>query len=70
MISLQVNGKAVELAAPTPLRDYLASLGVNPLAVAVELNGRILERSEFDSVRLGDGDAVEIVRMVGGGRSG
>ncbi len=67
MIRLQINGKPVELAAPTSLLDYLARLGVDPRIVAVEHNERILDRSEFASTVLGAGDRVEIVRMVGGG---
>ena len=67
MISLQVNGKKVELAHPTRLLDYLEQLGVNQRAVAVEHNGTILERAAFDGVTLEQGDNVEIVRMVGGG---
>ena len=67
MISLQVNGKPVELERPTPLLDYLDGLGVNPRAVAVEHNGEIIERAAYEKVVLNDGDRVEIVRMVGGG---
>ena len=67
MISLQVNGKKVELEHPTRLLDYLDQLGVNQRAVAVEHNGTILERAAFDGVTLQQGDNVEIVRMVGGG---
>jgi len=69
MISLQVNGKPVELEQPTLLPDYLERLGVDPRAVAVEHNGEIVERSSYASVTLSDGDRVEIVRMVGGGRA-
>lgn len=68
MISLQVNGKTVELEQPTPLLDYLVRLGLNPRAVAVEQNGEILERAAYEHATLRDGDRVEIVRMVGGGR--
>lgn len=67
MISLEINGKRVELGGPTPLLDYIQRLGVDPRAVAVEHNGEILERSAFSAVTLQDGDHVEIVRMVGGG---
>jgi sulfur carrier protein len=67
VITLRINGKDVELAGPIRLLDYLASLGVDPRGVAVELNERILERREFDGAMLGDGDVVEVVRMVGGG---
>ena len=67
MITLQVNGKQVELEGPTSLLDYLHQLGVNPRAVAVEHNGTIIERAAFEAVTLDGGDNVEIVRMVGGG---
>lgn len=69
MISLQINGKTVELEHPTRLLAYLDQLGVNPRAVAVELNATILERSAYEAVTLQEGDVVEIVRMVGGGRT-
>jgi sulfur carrier protein len=67
MISLQINGKRVELERPTRLLAYLDQLGVNPRAVAVEHNGTIIERAGYDAVTLDQGDTVEIVRMVGGG---
>jgi thiazole synthase/sulfur carrier protein len=68
VISLQVNGKQVELERATPLLAYLEKLGVNPKAVAVEHNGTIIERAAYEGVTLNQDDNVEIVRMVGGGR--
>jgi len=67
MISLQINGKEVELEHPIQLLAYLDQLGVNPRAVAVEHNGSIIERAVYNTVMLQEGDTVEIVRMVGGG---
>jgi sulfur carrier protein len=67
MIVLQINGKKVELDGPTSLVDYLQKLGVSPRAVAVEHNGNIVDREDYATTALGDGDVVEIVRMVGGG---
>jgi len=67
VITLQVNGKQVELERATPLLAYLEQLGVNPKAIAVEHNGTILERAAYEAVTLKQGDTVEIVRMVGGG---
>jgi sulfur carrier protein len=67
VITLQVNGKQVELEAPIPLVLYIENLGVNPRTVAVEHNGEIIQREQFASVVLQEGDRVEIVRMVGGG---
>jgi len=67
MIGVRVNGKPVELAGPTPLLDYLRELGVDARAVAVEVNGEILQRDRYGACTLDAGDAIEIVRMVGGG---
>lgn len=67
MIHLQINGKSVAMAEETALVTYLGELGVDPRAVAVEVNGRILERSDFAITVLRDGDLVEVVKMVGGG---
>jgi thiamine biosynthesis protein ThiS len=67
MIALKVNGRPVELAGPTPLPDYLRDLGVDARAVAVEVNGEIIQRERYPECTLQDGDVVEIVRMVGGG---
>ncbi|HET6311836.1 MAG TPA: sulfur carrier protein ThiS [Candidatus Nitrosotalea sp.] len=67
MITLQVNGKKVELEGATPLLAYIEKLGVNPRAIAVEHNGTIIERAEYTTVTLKEGDTLEIVRMVGGG---
>ena len=67
MIGLRVNGKPVQLPAPTPLLDYVEQLGVDPRGIAVEVNGQILEREAYAECTLDEGDVVEIVRMVGGG---
>jgi len=67
MIAVSVNGRPVALAGPTPLLDYLRGLGVDPRAVAVEVNGEILDRDAYGTCVLKDRDVVEIVRMVGGG---
>jgi sulfur carrier protein len=69
VITLQVNGKPVELERATPLLAYLEELGVNPRAIAVEHNGTIIERTGYETVTLNEGDTIEIVRMVGGGAS-
>ncbi len=67
VIALQVNGKPVDLDEATALLDYLARLGVDPRAVAVEHNGEIVERDRYGDIVLRADDVVEIVRMVGGG---
>lgn len=62
-----VNGEPAEVAAGWSVARLLASLGYEPRAVAVEWNGRILPRGEYESATLQAGDRVEIVRFVQGG---
>ena len=66
-MTARINGKDVELGGATRLLDYLDRIGVDPRAVAVEHNGEILQRDQYEKATLRDGDVVEIVRMVGGG---
>jgi sulfur carrier protein len=70
---LKVNGKPREVDAAAdgadamPLLSLLRALAVNPRIVAVAINGDVIPRSEFETAAVREGDAVEIVRMVGGG---
>jgi thiamine biosynthesis protein ThiS len=66
-MKVRINGKQVELDAPTPLLAYLERLGVDPRSIAVEHNGEIIKRADYERTMLKEGDVVEIVRMVGGG---
>jgi len=49
------------------LLEYLISSGYDTKRVAVELNGDILPKTDYDKTVLSDGDKVEIVSFVGGG---
>lgn len=68
---LTVNGKPREVDAgegrAMPLLALLDAFEVNPKLVAVAINGDVISKSEFAIARVCDGDAIEIVRMVGGG---
>ncbi|MDR3075357.1 MAG: sulfur carrier protein ThiS [Candidatus Methanoplasma sp.] len=64
---MKINGKEIELILPMTLGDLVAGSGYCEDRVAVELNGRIVPRSEYANVSLDNGDSVEIVGFVGGG---
>jgi thiamine biosynthesis protein ThiS len=66
-MNVTVNGKARALEGAASVGDYLRQLSINPLAVAVEHNGRVLKRDQFDATPIAEGDRLEIVRMMGGG---
>ena len=67
---LTVNGKPREVKASAEalaLLELLAAFEINPRLVAVAINGDVIQKHEFDAASVRNGDAVEIVRMVGGG---
>ena len=69
MIELEilVNGESRRVPGPASPADLLRHLGLDPRTVVVELNRRIVRRSELGNTTLSDGDAVELVHFVGGG---
>ncbi len=67
MATLTVNGRRRELEDGLTLKRYLESLGVNLQFVAVAYNGEVVERTDYGSIVLGEGDDLEVVRPVGGG---
>lgn len=64
---MQINGQNVSAAAGLTLAQLLAQQGFDAARVAVELNDRIIGRSDFNAVQLADNDTVEVVQFVGGG---
>lgn len=64
---IEVNGDSREIEAGLTLRALLASLEMTKGRLAVEINGEIVPRGEYESHRLCDGDRVEIVHAIGGG---
>jgi sulfur carrier protein len=63
---IEVNGKS-ETLEPMRLADYLAQANLVGKRIAVEHNGEIVPKSQFESVELRDGDRLEIVQAIGGG---
>ena len=68
-MTVVVNGEETQIADGTSVDTVVETLGLKPERVAVELNHRILRRSQWTSTPLSEGDRVEIVHFVGGGAS-
>ena len=66
-LRLTINGKSVEFDEVRTVSDLIHARNLKSTLVAVELNGAIVPRSEFDSREIMDGDRLEIVHFVGGG---
>mgnify|MGYP000226125778 len=56
-----IDEKSMKLSHWLLLNDYDRDL------IAVERNGSIIKRNDYDKTVLQDGDTVEIVQFVGGG---
>lgn len=66
-MQLQINGKTKELNDNITILQMLEELNLHPQRVAVELNREIVKRDRYNSLRLNDGDEIEILQFVGGG---
>jgi sulfur carrier protein len=70
-MNLTVNGKpaAIEGEEALSVTELLGALKVSqPDYVTVELNGELLERASFLATMVRDGDTVEFLYFMGGGR--
>jgi len=67
-MTIILNGDPREVAGPLTLTALLAQLDIDPRRVAVEHNLDVVKRARYDSTQIQEGDRIEIVNFVGGGR--
>ncbi|HEC1539468.1 TPA: sulfur carrier protein ThiS [Campylobacter upsaliensis] len=61
-----INGEKFDLKE-LKFVDYVEKMGLRANLIALELNGKIVPKSEFENLILKKGDKAEIVSFVGGG---
>ena len=66
-MNITVNGKAMDVEPGVTVDGLLALLEIKRDYTAVAVNREITPKSDYASLKLGDGDKVEIVRPMGGG---
>ena len=66
-VNIRLNGKEREIASGTTVEGLLDELGLVAGMVVVERNREILARDSYATVRLREGDQLELVHFVGGG---
>jgi sulfur carrier protein len=67
-MNLVVNGKKKDIANDLTVSQLLVKEDVKmPEMVSVELNGKVLKRSEFEGTILKDDDQIEFLYYMGGG---
>lgn len=63
---VKINGKDLNVAGKS-IAEYLATTNYDPKRIAVERNGDIVPKAQYEDTFLCDGDTVEVVSFVGGG---
>ena len=66
-LRVQINGTIREFPRALTVRGLVHELGVEGKRIAIERNGEIVPRSQYEVVQLADGDKLEVVVAVGGG---
>lgn len=66
-MQVKVNGNKMEVCEGVTIDALLDLLAVKRHGIAIDLNREIVPKRLLSTTILKDGDAVEIVRMVGGG---
>lgn len=67
-MTIQINGEPRQFAGSLTVAALVEELGMKADRVAVELNREIVPRDRWPATELHDGDRLEIVHFVGGGR--
>ncbi len=65
---LEINGEKREVVERRSLSGLIEDLSLAPERLTVELNGQVVRRADWQDTTLNDGDRVEIIHFVGGGR--
>ena len=68
-ITVVLNGEPREVPEGLTVATFLGHLGMPLDRVAVELDRRIVRKTDWESVSIFNGAQVEVVHFVGGGRS-
>ena len=66
-VKITVNGKPMEVEPGLTIEGLLTLLNVKREYTAVAVNREVTRKTDYGTVRLSEGDKVEIVRPMGGG---
>ncbi len=67
MISVLINGAPRKFEQAISVAALIRDMGLGGKRIALERNGDIVPRGQFEHQMLADGDKLEIVVAVGGG---
>jgi len=64
---ITINGEEKNIQEGLTIAGLLLELKINPRGTAVEIDREIIPRARHGERAIKDGEAIEIIRMVGGG---
>ena len=67
MAKIQLNGKKVVIRSKYSILDLLKKYKLNNKKVAIEHNGIIIPKNNYNKKFLKNNDKIEIVHFIGGG---
>ena len=68
MITVSINGEPRQFPQAISVAAFIEEMGLTGKRIALERNGEIVPRSTFAAQQLADGDRLEVVVAVGGGK--
>ena len=66
-MQVRINGKPEEVGGAT-VSEILKAKNIDPHMVAVELNDQMVDRAHLDTATVKEGDRLEFLFYMGGGR--
>jgi sulfur carrier protein len=67
MDQIKVNGDLIDIQNGLTLVGLLEHFKLQSKKVAIELNRKIIPKSEYNTTKLNDNDTLELVHFIGGG---
>lgn len=64
---MTINGKKVKFEKQISVFDYLKNNNYNLSHIAIELDGEIIDKKDYETAMLKDDSVLEIVQFMGGG---
>ena len=67
MAKIHLNGRKLELSNKHSIITLLKKYKIDGKKIAVELNGKIIDRRKYKFIYIKNKDKIEIVHFIGGG---
>ncbi|MBA2737051.1 MAG: sulfur carrier protein ThiS [Pyrinomonadaceae bacterium] len=66
-MKVYINGETKEIPAEINLAELLKHLALPQERIAIELNKEVVRKKDWENIKVGDADKIEVIHFVGGG---